>query len=102
MAVQMRVCPGGILLPEFVIKPFKHDTSIFHVFLSLLPHVENWAVSAGAQHVLESSSHPSGLSDYFGSFLPDEETLDIVDTESIVLRILPAFLKLYSPAVRYI
>ena len=43
-------------------------------------------------------SSPS-LSDQFGSFLPDEEILDIVDIVSRVLRILPEFLRLKLPAV---
>lgn len=58
MAVQLRVSPGGILLPEFIIKPFKQGTCVLHVFLSLLPPVENRAVLARAQHILESSCHP--------------------------------------------
>ncbi len=58
MAVQMRVSLGGILLPEFIIKPFKHRNRILHVFLSLLPPVENRAVFARAQHILQSSGHP--------------------------------------------
>src|SRR6266852_8003109 len=45
------------------------------------------------------TAHPAiqrsspGLSNQFGSFLPDEETLDIVDIASTVLRILPEFLR---------
>ena len=40
-----------------------------------------------------------GLSDQFGSFLPDEETLDIADIASTVLRILPEFLRLTLPTM---
>ena len=49
--------PKGYLikLPEFVIKPFKHHNCVLHIFLSFLPPVENRAVFARAQHVLESS-----------------------------------------------
>lgn len=50
--------PRGILLPEFIIKPFKHGNCVLHVFLSLLPPVENRAVFTRAQHILESSCHP--------------------------------------------
>jgi hypothetical protein len=48
----------GIRLPEFFIKPFKHDHRIFHVFLRLLPHVEDRTVFTRAQDVLETSGHP--------------------------------------------
>lgn len=88
-----------ILLPEFIIKPFKHRNCVLHVFLSFFPPVENRAVFARAQHILESNGYPPGLSDQSGSFLPDEETLDIVDIASRVLRILPEFLRLKLPAV---
>jgi hypothetical protein len=67
MAVQIRVSLGGILLPEFIIKPFKHRNCVPHIFLSLLPPVENRAVFTRAQHILESSCHPPGLSDQFSS-----------------------------------
>jgi hypothetical protein len=50
--------PRGILLPEFIIKPFKHRNCVLHIFLGLLPPVENRAVFARAQHILESSCHP--------------------------------------------
>jgi hypothetical protein len=101
MTVQIRVTLGGmLLLPEFIIKPFKHGNRILHVFLSLLPPVENRAISTRAQHILESSCHPPGLSDQSDPFLPDEETPDIVDTASTVLRILPEFLRLKLPTVR--
>jgi hypothetical protein len=58
MAVQIRVSLWGILLPEFIIKPFKHGTCVLHVFLSLLPPVENRAVPARAQHVLNPAVIP--------------------------------------------
>jgi hypothetical protein len=41
-----------------------------------------------------------GLSNRFGSFLPDEETLDIVDIVSTVLQTLLEFLRLKLPTVR--
>jgi hypothetical protein len=56
MAVQIRVSLGGILLPEFIIKPFKHRNCVPHIFLSLLPPVENRAVFTRAQHILEQLS----------------------------------------------
>lgn len=66
MAVHVRVSLGVSYLPEFIIKPFKHRNCIPYVFLSLLPPVENRAVFARAQHVLESSGHPPGLSEQSG------------------------------------
>lgn len=42
----------------------------------------------------------TGFSDHFGLFLPDEETLDIVDIASTILQILPEFLRWKLPTVQ--
>ena len=100
MAVQIRVSRRGYLI-----------TRVRHQIVQASQlHPPRLSGPSSAYRKLGSlcscTAHPRiqrsspGLSDRFGSFLPDEETLDIVDIASTVLQILPEFLMLKIPTVR--